>query len=116
MPNEPDKSRRTTALAIGAALALLTLLVYAPSFRFPLVNCDDKAYVEENPQVQAGLTWDSIHWAFTTFAGANWHPLTWLSLELDTSSMADGRRADFTRPTCSCTRRTQCCFFGSLSK
>ncbi len=33
--------------------------------------------------VQAGLTWDGFHWAFTSFHAANWHPLTWLSHMLD---------------------------------
>jgi len=40
-------------------------------------------YVRENEHVKDGLTHDSIIWAFTTGCGANWHPLTWLSHELD---------------------------------
>jgi len=44
---------------------------------------DDDVYVYENPHVQAGLTGESITWAFTTGWGANWHPLTWLSHMLD---------------------------------
>ena len=35
------------------------------------------------PAVQPGLTPDSVAWAFTTFHGANWFPLTWLSWMLD---------------------------------
>jgi tetratricopeptide (TPR) repeat protein len=68
---------------VGAGLAVLTLLVYCPSFDYPFVNFDDPAYVSNNPQVHAGLTPDSIRWAFTSFACVNWHPLTWLSLQLD---------------------------------
>ena len=30
-----------------------------------------------------GMTWETVKWAFTTFDGANWHPLTWLSHALD---------------------------------
>src|SRR5262249_36198919 len=70
-------------LFASAALALLTLLVYSPSFSFPFVNYDDPDYVFKNPHVQSGLSADNIHWAFTTFACGNWHPLTWLSLQLD---------------------------------
>lgn len=44
---------------------------------------DDVLYVTENSQVQTGLTFQSITWAFTTGHGANWHPLTWLSHMLD---------------------------------
>ena len=33
--------------------------------------------------MQAGLTRESVVWAFTTFHGANWFPLTWLSWMLD---------------------------------
>jgi tetratricopeptide (TPR) repeat protein len=70
-------------LLVSGALTLLTLLVYAPAFTFPFVNFDDPAYASQNPQVQAGLSGDGVRWAFTTFHSANWHPLTWLSLQLD---------------------------------
>jgi tetratricopeptide (TPR) repeat protein len=33
--------------------------------------------------VQRGLTRDGIVWAFTTGHAGNWHPATWLSLQLD---------------------------------
>jgi tetratricopeptide (TPR) repeat protein len=36
-----------------------------------------------NPDIQHGLNWRSITWAFTTGHAANWHPLTWLSHTLD---------------------------------
>jgi tetratricopeptide (TPR) repeat protein len=70
-------------LLIGAALILLTLLVYSPSFHYPSVDYDDPLYVFSNPHVQTGLTAGNIRWAFTTFDSGNWHPLTWLSLQLD---------------------------------
>ena len=68
---------------IALLLALTTLLVYLPVTRCDFVNFDDQVYVTENPHVQAGLTWDSIQWAFINFHAANWHPLTWLSHMLD---------------------------------
>ena len=47
------------------------------------INYDDDVYVTENRHVQAGLTVPSIQWAFTNVDASNWHPLTWLSLQLD---------------------------------
>jgi tetratricopeptide (TPR) repeat protein len=44
---------------------------------------DDDAYVQQNRQVQQGLTMHSIEWAFTTFYASNWHPLTWISHMVD---------------------------------
>ena len=41
------------------------------------------AYFTNNPHVQAGLTLESITWAFTSTRASNWHPLTWLSHMLD---------------------------------
>ena len=37
----------------------------------------------DNPVVARGLTLKGIVWAFTGVHAANWHPLTWLSHELD---------------------------------
>jgi Flp pilus assembly protein TadD len=75
--------RGLVVFLIGAGLALLTLLVYWPTFHYPFVNYDDPEYVSRNQHVQAGLSADGVRWAFTTFACGNWHPLTWLSLQLD---------------------------------
>src|SRR5258706_11384495 len=68
---------------ITLLLALATLVVYLPVVCCGFVNFDDQVYVTENRHVQAGLTGESIRWAFMSFYGANWHPLTWLSHMLD---------------------------------
>ena len=47
------------------------------------IDFDDNDYVYDNPVVARGLTLKGIVWAFTSFHAANWHPLTWLSHELD---------------------------------
>ena len=78
----PD-ARRTLLVALG--LAALTAAVFAPAFRCGWVNYDDHDYVTENPQVHSGLSAANAGWAFSTFHQANWHPLTWLSLQLDAS-------------------------------
>ena len=64
-------------------LSVITIAVYWQVLHFDFTNFDDPKYVTENPNVQRGLTRDSISWAFTTTHANNWHPLTWLSLMLD---------------------------------
>ncbi|WP_197443594.1 tetratricopeptide repeat protein [Maioricimonas rarisocia] len=69
-------------LAAGV-LTLLTLIVFAQTAGYGFVNFDDNFYVSENPNVQSGLTWDGIAWAFSPESTEDvglWHPLTWLSL------------------------------------
>ena len=70
-------------LLLGLLLALATLALYYPVHSHPFLNYDDSLYVTENDQVQAGLTWLTMKWAFTTFEVGTWHPLTWLSHALD---------------------------------
>lgn len=73
----------TQPLFLGLLLAVATLALYYPAYQHPFVNYDDTGYVTANLHVQEGLDWDTVHWAFTTFYQANWHPLTWLSHALD---------------------------------
>jgi len=60
-----------------------TLAVYWQVQDHEFINYDDNKYITENGHVQAGLTGESIVWAFTTPYAANWHPMTWLSHMLD---------------------------------
>src|SRR3954463_5474670 len=77
--SSPEK--RAFILSLG--LGLLTLLVYLPVRSNAFINFDDNHYITENAHVQAGLSWDTVKWAFTSYDAANWHPLTWLSHALD---------------------------------
>ncbi|MGA9354925.1 MAG: tetratricopeptide repeat protein [Terriglobales bacterium] len=70
-------------LILSLLLILATLALYNPVARAPFLNLDDDIYVTQNPEVRGGLTWHSVAWAFTTTRATNWHPLTWLSHELD---------------------------------
>jgi protein O-mannosyl-transferase len=79
------RRRRALIWCLIAALIATTVTAYWSCLGHPFVHFDDPDYVTQNPHVQAGLTADSIRWAFTTFDCGNWHPLTWLSLELDST-------------------------------
>lgn len=73
----------TSHWLLYAALLALTLLAFEPLRHNGFVKYDDDTYLTANFKVQLGLTRESIHWAFTTGRGANWHPITWLSHMLD---------------------------------
>jgi cytochrome c-type biogenesis protein CcmH/NrfG len=70
-------------LAVAAALAVFTFLLYLPSLSNSFVKYDDHYYVTSNPTVQKGLTAEGFVWAFTTTHFSNWLPVTWLSHMLD---------------------------------
>ncbi|HVO85319.1 MAG TPA: tetratricopeptide repeat protein [Syntrophobacteria bacterium] len=68
---------------IGVILFALTATVFWQVGSHDFIAFDDPEYVIDNPMVRAGLTLQGLKWAFSTFAAANWHPLTWLSHMLD---------------------------------
>jgi regulator of sirC expression with transglutaminase-like and TPR domain len=70
-------------LFIYPLLAAVTLAVFWQLNRCDFINYDDNEYVSENPQVQNGITSETIRWAFTTHHSSNWHPVTWISHMLD---------------------------------
>ena len=83
-------SNRLTAPATLAGLLMLAALVlYWPATGHEFTHFDDLTYYVQNAQVQAGLGWDGLVWAFQTGTASNWHPLTWLSLMLD-ADLASG--------------------------
>ena len=69
--------------ALSLLLMLLTLAVYNPAASNDFVNFDDPAYLTGNQHVRAGLTLDTLKWAFRSTEQANWHPVTWLSHAFD---------------------------------
>jgi tetratricopeptide (TPR) repeat protein len=89
-----DRRGATRAdFAIAAALIVAVVALFGRSVQFGFVNLDDTDYVTANPWVLQGLTADSIRWAFTAFHSGHWHPLTWLSLMLDTTLFGPGPAA-----------------------
>jgi tetratricopeptide (TPR) repeat protein len=69
--------------AVCLVLAAITFAVFGQTLTHEFVNFDDKDYVYANPVVARGVTLQGFVWAFTQVHSFNWHPLTWLSHELD---------------------------------
>ena len=79
-----QKSKKIRVFFICVALVLVNIIAYEPMRHNDFVDYDDKPYVTENPDVQAGLTRESVVRAFTSTLGtANWFPLTWISHMVD---------------------------------
>jgi tetratricopeptide (TPR) repeat protein len=74
-------AQRTLLLCL--LLTAVVLVVYNPIIHNGFLNWDDDQYITDNPHVRAGLTWATVKWAFTTYHGAYWMPLSWLSHALD---------------------------------
>jgi len=68
---------------ICLVLALGTTALYWPIISHPFIIFDDEEYVTANAHVTSGLSWENFRWAFEGAHAANWHPLTWLSHQLD---------------------------------
>src|SRR6516162_11131091 len=74
---------RNSELLLAFILAVATLTLFSRSIAGEFVNWDDGVYITENPQVQAGLSSQSVRWAWAATTTGNWHPLTWMALQLD---------------------------------
>jgi tetratricopeptide (TPR) repeat protein len=67
-------------LAIGAALVIATLAVYAQTLRFDFIEYDDQVLVTQNRLVHAGISTANARAAFAQQSDPlNWLPLTVLS-------------------------------------
>jgi Flp pilus assembly protein TadD len=73
-------------MGVSLGLVVLTMIAYGDLLwgkKYDFVSFDDYHYVRDNLHVQAGLTGADLWWALTSFEQSNWHPLTWISLQLD---------------------------------
>jgi Flp pilus assembly protein TadD len=72
--------------SIGIVIGLVVLVVAAlwPVTLCQFVNFDDDFYITGNPLVRSGFHLNTIAWAFTHTAMGLYHPLTILSLAIDT--------------------------------
>ena len=78
-----EKAHRYYPLLISICFVAAIIAVYWPVYNYNFVKYDDDTYVTNNTNIQSGLNWKSICWAFTTGYASNWHPVTWLSHILD---------------------------------
>ena len=75
--------KKLHVLLIYLALALATFVAFEQVRLCKFTSTDDVKFAAKNQHVKAGLTRESIAWAFTTTTTANWMPLTWLSVMAD---------------------------------
>lgn len=69
---------------IMAVLSAVTLFMYRGVLSSDFAYYDDESYILDNDNINSGITWGGIKWAFTAVGYSdNWHPLTWLSHMLD---------------------------------
>lgn len=78
-------SRYRLELVLCLLLVALTLAALGHVGKNDFIDLDDGAYATDNNLVKKGLTADGLRWAWTTLQAGHWHPLTWLSLQLDAS-------------------------------
>ncbi len=80
---DPGQAPGKRPVLFGLVLLIATVALYLPVASYPFVNYDDDIYIAYNQHVKAGLHWDTVKWAFTSYDASNWHPLTWLSHAAD---------------------------------
>jgi protein O-mannosyl-transferase len=85
--NQPRQTRDNPATPQRMAflLAVVTFALFASAIGYDFVNYDDDLYVSGNPHVLGGLNLSGLAYAFSTFDGGSWMPLTWISHLLDVS-------------------------------
>jgi protein O-mannosyl-transferase len=68
-------SERWITVGICAGLIALIWFVFGQTRSFPFINFDDPEYVYEVPEINSGLSWHNVGWAFTHRPSTNWFPL-----------------------------------------
>jgi tetratricopeptide (TPR) repeat protein len=68
---------------VAAGLALLTIAALGNVLGNGFVNYDDPIYVTANDAIRTRFSAASTLRAMTALEALNWHPLTWMSLQLD---------------------------------
>ena len=58
-------AKRTLLLCL--LLIAVVFVFYSPVTHNGFVNYDDDQYITNNPHVRAGVTWETVKWAFTTY-------------------------------------------------
>ncbi|HME88992.1 MAG TPA: tetratricopeptide repeat protein [Chthoniobacterales bacterium] len=77
-------NKKTWRIAgVCAALVALVWFVFGQTIKFPFINFDDPEYVYEVPEINSGISWHNVAWAFVHRPATNWFPLKNISLMLD---------------------------------
>lgn len=77
------RTDRQHLITLAVILGVVTLILYGQVLVFDFINLDDPDYVYNNQYVRSGVTAENTVWAFTLHGPGQWHPLTWLSHQLD---------------------------------
>jgi len=76
-------SERGIVACICLGLIALVWFVFGQTITFPFSNFDDPEYVYEVPEINSGLSWHNVRWAFTHWPSTNWFPLKNISHMLE---------------------------------
>src|SRR5262245_56214404 len=76
--------RRVAGLLI-ISIFVITVAAYMPALQNGFATADDNLYISGNPYVNTGPSLDNLRWALVATHASNWHPLTWISLQLDSA-------------------------------
>ncbi len=79
----PSLRFRHPTVLVCIGLVLLCALVFGRVVGHGFINYDDDRFVLDNAQVQSGLSWATLTWAFTNHVESYFMPLSWLSQALD---------------------------------
>ncbi len=79
----PSFALRWLLPLLPVLLAGGTLAVFAGVAGHEFVNFDDDVHVYRNQHVFRGLSDENLKWAFGVHGPSQWHPLAWLSHQLD---------------------------------
>ena len=77
--------RGGAGLLLLLVISILVLVVYAQVRHHEFLQYDDDLFITGNPNIQQGLNWTSVKWAFTNNHAALWFPLLWLSHLVDST-------------------------------
>jgi protein O-mannosyl-transferase len=80
----PTTPRRVKLAGISLSLFAAVVWVFLPVLRHGFIDYDDNIYIYQNGHVLKGFSWESVRWAFCTLDAGFWHPLTWVSILIDT--------------------------------
>jgi len=83
--DQREKKITQPAIWMFILVALGTALPFLGVGGFDFITWDDPETLTQNEHVNGGLSKEGIHYAFTSAELNLWHPLTWISHQLDVS-------------------------------